>query len=218
MEENRPSLLKPAIDPMLEMSDTDIFWQEHWKKFVWGLVAVVVLILVAGGWMFLSSHKRSAAEALYSESSGVEGWRNVIAQFPGSLPAANARLRIASSLRAEGKLDEAVAELEKLVAGQPDYPLAGAAWLTLGEVRQLQGKNESALDAYRSASADRNGSYAAPLALLAEAGLLMSEGKDGQAKAILESIGTLYPETPAAMVAAGELARLAGPAGRPATE
>lgn len=210
MEENRPSLLKPAIDPLLEMSDTDAFWQEHWKKFVWGLVAVVLLILAAGAWMFRASHVRSAAEALYSEASGVQGWQNVIVQFPGSLPAANARLRIASSLRAEGKLDEAVAELEKLVADHPDYPLIGAAWLTLGEVRQSQGKNESALEAYRAASSGRAASYAAPLALLAEAGLLASEGKDGQAKAVLESIGTLYPDTPAAMVAAGELARFPG--------
>ncbi len=211
MEENRPSLLKPAIDPLLEMTDSDAFWHEHWRKFVWGLVVVVVLILATGAWMFRASHVRNSAEALYSDASGPDGWNAVVARYPGSLSAGNARLRIASSLRSAGKLDEAAAELEKLVAGQKDYPLAGAVWLTLGEIRQLQGKNESALDAYRTASSGRSGSYAAPLALLAEAGLLMGDGKDGQAKAVLESIGTLYPETPAAMMASGELARMAGP-------
>lgn len=215
MEQNRPSLLKPAIDPMLEMTDSDVFWHDHWRKFVWAIVAVVVLILATGAWMFRASHARSSAEALYSDASGPEGWDAVVARYPGSLSAGNARLRLASSLRSAGKFDEAAAVLEKLVIEQPDYPLAGAAWLTLGEIRQVQGKNESALDAYRTASAGRSGSYAAPLALLAEASLLMGDGKEGQAKAVLESIGTLYPETPAAMMASGELARMAGPTASP---
>ncbi len=211
MEENRPSLLKPAIDPLLEMTDSDAFWHENWKKFVWGLVVVVLLILATGAWMFRASHVRSSAEALYSDASGPEGWDAVVALYPGSLPAGNARLRLASSMRAAGKLDEAAAVLEKLVVEQPDYPLAGAAWLTLGGIRQVQGKNDSALEAYRTASSARPASYAAPLALLAEAGLLAADGKGGQAKAVLESIGTLYPDTPAAMMAGGELARMAAP-------
>jgi hypothetical protein len=46
---------------------------------------------------------------------------------------------------------------------------------------------------------------------VAEANLLKAQGSLGEARAVLESVGSLHPETPAAMVAAGELARLAPP-------
>jgi TolA-binding protein len=99
--------------------------------------------------------------------------------------------------------------LEKFLAAQPEHPLAGAAWLTLGELRQAQGQSDSALEAYRTASSRYKTSYTAPLALVAEANLLQSRGSTGEARAVLESVGSLHPGTPAAMVAAGELARLA---------
>ncbi len=218
MQDRRPSLLKPAIDPALEMSDSDIFWQDNWRKFVWGLVLLVLAILLAGAWFWYAGHVRSSAEALYSEASGPDGWNAVIAQFPGSIPAGNARMRLASALRAEGNLGGAAAELDRFIAQQPDHPLIGAAWLTLAELRQIQGDTSGALEAYRTASAAQKDSFAAPMALLGEAKLLVGQGKEGEARAILESIGTLYPETPAAMVATAELSRLAKPEASPVPE
>ena len=84
--------------------------------------------------------------------------------------------------------------------------LAVVDWLAIGEIRQLQNNKPDALEAYRVASGRYQSSYAAPLALLAEARLLATEGKAGESKAILESIGSSYPDGPAAMVAAAELA------------
>ena len=194
------------------MTDSDLFWQAHWKKFVAGLIALVVLILAVGLWGLWASHLRQSAEALYSTATNAEGWRAVIEKFPGSVPAGNARLELAAALRAEGKTDDAVAELEQLVAAQPDFPLAGAAWLTLGELRQMQGNNDGALEAYRTASSRHKSSYAAPLALLAEANLLKSTGSTGEARAVFQSVGTLHPGTPAAMVAEAEAGRLEAPA------
>jgi TolA-binding protein len=112
-------------------------------------------------------------------------------------------------MQAADDLPGAAAELEKFLAAQPEHPLAGAAWLTLGELRQAQGQSDSALEAYRTASSRYKTSYTAPLALVAEANLLQSRGSTGEARAVLESVGSLHPGTPAAMVAAGELARLA---------
>ena len=207
--EHRPDLLAAsAEDSALVMSDSELFWQEHWRKFVWGLVAVVALILAAGAWMLYASHVRSSAEALYSTANSPEGWREVMQQYPGSEPAGNAQIRLAASLRESGDIDGASAELESFVVNYPEHPMAGAAWLTLGEIRQSQDRIESALQSYRMSSSKYQESYAAPIAMIAEAKLLNDEGHAGEARAVLESIGSLYPQTPAAMVAAGELARL----------
>jgi len=125
--------------------------------------------------------------------------------------AGNAQMRIAGSLRASGDLTGAAAELEKFTAAQPSHPLAGAAWLTLGEIYQAQGLNDKALSAYRKSSSDYQTAYSAPLAMIAEARLVAAQGQAGESRAILESVGALYPDTPGAMVAAGELAALTPP-------
>ena len=218
MQDRRPSVLKPMIDPALEMSDSDMFWQENWRKFVWGLVLLVLAILLAGAWFLYAAHVRSSAESLYSNADGPDGWNALIAQFPGSIPAGNAQMRLASALRAEGNLGGATTELDKFIAQQPEHPLIGTAWLTLAELRLVQGDMPGALDAYRTASARQKDSFAAPLALLGEAKLMVDQGKEGEARAILESVSALYPETPAAMVAAGELSRMTKPAAAPAVE
>jgi len=214
MDKSRPpSVLLPAISSDPELADTDFFWEAHWKKIVAALIAVVVAILAAGGWAYHRANESAAAAALYGSAANPESWQEVIAKYPGSVSAGNAHLRIAAALRAEGKPDEAVAELERFTSAQPDHPMAGAAWLAIGETRQSQNKKPDALEAYRVASGRYQSSYAAPLALLAESRLLAAEGKAGESKALLESIGTSYPEGPAAMVAAAELAAISANSG-----
>jgi len=216
--DDRSSVLKPAIDQALVMSDSDLFWQEHWKKFVFGLAFLVLLILGIGAWKFWSARTLSSAEALFGEASVPEAWRTVIERYPGTVPAGNAQIRLADSLRAGGNLSGAASELENFVAAQPEHPLAGAAWLTLGELRQMQNDTGGALEAYRAASGRYGDSYAAPLALLAEARVLQQSGSTGEARAILQSIGSQHPNTPAAMVAGAELARSGEPEGAPSGE
>ena len=211
MDNSRPrSVLLPALSPDSELVDSDFFWEAHWKKFVAALVAVVVGILAVGGWAYHRANVASAAAALYATADKPEIWQEVVAKYPGSVSAGNAQMRIAAALRAEGRTDEAVAELERFTSSQPEHLMAGAAWLAIGEIRQLQNNKPDALEAYRVASGRYQSSYAAPLALLAEARLLAAEGKGGESKAILESIGSSYPDGPAAMVAAAELAASAG--------
>jgi TolA-binding protein len=210
MDDKRPSVLTPALgDAALEISGSDLFWEQHWKKFAWGLAALAALIVLAGVWSLRTASVRNAAEALYSTSGDAEGWREVIELYPGSVPAGNAQIRLANSLRAAGDLDGAAVMLENLQSSQPRHPLAGVAAFTLGEIRQLQGEEEAALAAYRSVPVRQADSFAAPLALLAEARLLAGRQQISEARAVLESVGVVYPETPAAMVAMGELAALA---------
>ena len=188
----------------------DFFWEAHWKKIVAALVAVVIAILAAGMWAYLRASKSAAAASLYASAASVGQWRAVAEQYPGSVAAGNAQLRIAAAMRDEGKADEAVSVLDQFTSAQPDHPLAGAAWLMVGEIRQSKGDSVAALAAYREASGRYRDSYAAPLALLAEARLLAAEGKSGESRAVLESVGPSYPGGPAAMMAAAELGAASG--------
>lgn len=216
MDKSRPrSVLLPALSTDPELVDSDFFWETHWKKFAAALVAIVIGILAFGAWSFFRANTASEAADLYAAADRPEAWQEIVSRYPDSLSAGNARLRIASALRAEGKSDQAVAELEGFLAAQPDHPLAGSAWLTIGEIRQVQGKKTDAIDAYRSASGRYQSSYAAPLALLAEARLVAAEGKAGESRALLESVGTSYPDGPAAMIAGAELAATAKASGPP---
>ena len=212
MENSRPrSVLLPALTTDPEIIDSDFFWEAHWKKVVAALIAVILGILAVGGWAYYRADISSSAADMYAAADNPGTWREVEQKYPGSVSAGNAMVRIATSLRGEGKLEEAAAEFEKFASSQPEHPLAGAAWLALGEIKQSQKDTSGALEAYRAASGRYQSSYAAPLALLAEAGLLAAEGKAGESKAILESIGTSYPEGPAAMVAAAQLGGMAKP-------
>lgn len=207
------SVLLPAVSKDPEGFGSDFFWEAHWKKVVAVLVGIVLAILGAGAWAFHRAKTASESAALYAAATDPAAWRKIAADFPGSVSAGNAQIHIALALRSEGKLDEAIAELERFTSAQPDHPLAGAAWLASGEIRQLQNNTPAALEAYRVASGRYQQSYAAPLALLAEARLLAAGGKSGESRAILESIGTSYPEGPAAMVAAAELSAISPPGG-----
>ena len=218
MENPKHSVLTPLTTPALEMSDNELFWQANWKKFLAVLLVVVALIFLSGGWMWWTTSVRNAAESLYSQASTPEDWRGVVEKFPGSVPAGNAQLRLAAALRGEDNLDGAVAELEKFQTEQSGHPLAGSAWLALGELRQMQGKAEEALEVYRQASLLRPESYATPLSMIAEAKLLVASDRDGEARAILESVGLSYSQTPSAMVAQAELEKLALPPADPVTE
>lgn len=212
MEERRPSVLMPSIDPALEMTAGDIFWQEHGRKLVVALVGIVLLILATGLWFWNTARVRASAEALYSTAKSPEDWREVIKKYPGSIPAGNAMIELSASLRAQGNLDAASTELENLVNEQPAHPMAATALLTLGEIQREQGKKDAALESFRTVSSKYKDTYAAPLAMLAEADFLAALGSQGEARAVLESIGSLYPSTPAAMVSAAELSRLGKPA------
>jgi predicted negative regulator of RcsB-dependent stress response len=221
MNQHEPSVLTPQVSyPIYSHSASDLFWEEHWKKFVWGLVAIVALIIGAGLWSWRQASVRHSADALYSTATTPEAWREVMAEYPGSVPAGNAQIQLAASLRQAGDLDGAVAQLQEMITAQPHHPLVGVAGLLLGEIRQLQGNDESALQVYRETAANRDAGFAGPLASLAEGRLLSILGKTDDARAVFQSVAAMNPETPAAMVATGEAAALAPavpPAPAPAT-
>lgn len=210
MSEREPSVLTPQVsDTIYTQSASDLFWEAHWKKFIWGLVAVVALIIATGLWSWRQTTVRHSAESLYSLATTPEALREVVAQYPGSIPAGNAQIQLAATLRQSGDLGGAVEQLQELLSLQPQHPLVGVAGLMLGEIRQLQGNNESALQTFRETAANRAAGFAGPLASLSEGRMLVAMDKPDDARAVFQSIAAMNPETPAAMVATGEAAALA---------
>jgi protein O-mannosyl-transferase len=86
-----------------------------------------------------------------------------------------ARNNLAGLLMAKGRLDEAEAQIEEAVA---DAPKVFWLYYSLGELRQLQGKTELAMDAFRQAIALRED---LPDAHFSLGCLLQAQGKLGDA-------------------------------------
>ena len=83
----------------------------------------------------------------------IETLQNLIAAGKDS---AMLRLSLATLLQDEGRLDEAVQNLQAALGFDPDY---SAAWKALGKLQQLRGEPEAAVWAYQQgiAAAQRRG-------------------------------------------------------------
>src|SRR5437867_1814517 len=91
--------------------DPLVFWIQHRNK----ILLLAGLFVVALGAFVLSEYVRkrtnSSAQELFAEASTADGFRKVIAEYPGTIAAGNAHLMLAEKLRQEGKFDESTATL-----------------------------------------------------------------------------------------------------------
>ncbi len=156
-------------------------------------------------WLISRQSARRAAEELFAGARDPGAWREVIAKYPQSAPAANAYLLLAHSLRAEGKLEESSALYQKFLSVFASRPLAGGARLGLAENLAVEGKPDEALAALRDLQARDSGSFVAPFATLLEGRALIRMGKMEEARKVLANAVSTYPQSPAGNAAGTQL-------------
>ncbi len=188
--------------------DPLVFWIQYKTK----IVLLALLLVVGLGTFALSEYvqtqKNNGARELFAKADSADGFRKVIAEYPGTIAAGNAYLMLAEKLRAEGKFDESSKELHTFIAKYPQHQFISGAWTSIAANLEAQGKVDEALSTYQKVSTAYANSFSAPAALLAQARLLGTKGKVEEGRRIYEQVMTQYRDNIAAQQAAQEIRRL----------
>lgn len=199
----------PAEDAVIEEvgMEWDLFWLHHRSKILLGIVAAVA---VGGGsfvWYVTGQLRARAAEASFASAGDIAGYESVVRDFGGSMPAADALMRIAAAQREAGKLDESTATFNKFLAAFPAHPLAGGALLGVGQNQDAAGKAKEARATYQQVVARFPASYAAAFAGYCEAEILLREFQRDDARRVLEFLPVQFPGSHIAAMANARLSR-----------
>ena len=197
--------------------DSDLFWEKNKSRF-FTVAAILLLALVATiGWFVKTNQANGQAQKLLAEAGGIEAYQALIAKYPSTMPAANARLRIAAILRDEGKLDESTAAFRVFLKDFPRHDLAGGALLGIGQNQDAAGDTKTAIATYQQVVTQYPQSYAAPYAAYSEAEIYLRSFQREEARRSYNMIGSQFPQSPVARMAASQLSRLGATPGSPAT-
>lgn len=195
----------PAEDRLLteESFAAELFWEKN-RSTILGAAAVVVLAVVGTVFWLISSHNaKLASEALLATAKSPDAWREVIAKYPGSMPAADAMFLLAEAQREQGNSDESTATYQRFLAEYSEHPLVSGARLGIAENYSAAGKTAEAFTALKVVQA--SGGYAAPFAALLEGRLLLREGKLAEAKDVFTKIVSSYQNSPLSRLAIGQV-------------
>ena len=149
--------------------------------------------------------RTSGSQELYAKAQTVADFEGVMKQYPGTVAAGDAALRMGEKLRAEKKFDESAAVLRQFVEKYPSHPLAAGGWTSLAATYEIQGKLDEALAANASVLSKFPDAYTAPIAMLSQARIYKLKGSKEEARRAYENVANRYRGTVYAREAMQEL-------------
>lgn len=197
----------PIDDPTLKW---ELFWEKN-KSAIIGAVALLVLAAIGSAvWFVYSSTRSAAAQKLLADAKDIAGFEAVVNQYPGSMPAADALLRLATAQREAGDLEKSSAAFQNFLEKFPDHQLAGGALLGVGQNQDAAGKADAAISTYQQVVTRYPKSYAAPFAAYSEGEILLRRFQRDDALRSFNMVLTQFPQSPAARMASNQIGRLGG--------
>jgi TolA-binding protein len=185
--------------------EAELFWEKNRLAILFSGAIILAIAVAVAIWIITRQSARHAAETLFAGARDPAAWREVVARYPRSAPAASAYLLLAEALRSEGKLEESSSFYQKFLSVFPSQPLTGGAKLGLAENLAAAGKTDEALAALRELQTRDSGSFAAPFAALLEGRALIRLGKMEEARKVLGNVVSTYPQSPAGNAAGTQL-------------
>lgn len=187
----------------------ELFWEKNKTAILLGVASLVALALAVTIWFYRQHTIAEEAQKAFAVANTPDAWREVIAKFPHSMPAASSRLMLAESLRDSGDLKGSTEVYNEFIAQVPNSnPLHGLALLGLAQNASASGDMDASLEKLKEA-ATSSSTYAAELALLLEGRQLAEAGKYQEARRIYESIPTEFPNSLVARIALSQLEQIA---------
>jgi tetratricopeptide (TPR) repeat protein len=200
---------RPTAEHAIPSIDPGLFWMVHKSKIIAGTAALTLFLIGFGAYLGFKAVQNQRAEAAFAAADSIDGWRSVIAQFPGSVAAGNAYLRIAAKQMEGGKYSDSDTAYESFVHQLPKHPLVVNGYLGLAQNAEAEKDLDKALQYYTQVATQFGYSYAGPIALFHQGRITEAKGQLQAARAILESVVQRYPDSFAAALAGHEAARLA---------
>ncbi len=194
-------------EPELILEEDD-FWEKYKTPLLAGTGLFVACALGFGVWTATTQAKAEAAAREFAQADSIESWENVVSAHPGSMPAADAILRIAAAQRDAGELDKSTASFRQFVELFPEHPLAGGALLGVAQNQDAAGQSAEARATCQSVVTTYPDSFAAPYAAYMEAEILLRDFQKDEARRSFNMVTTQFPSSPVARMAAGQLSRL----------
>ena len=173
----------------------DLFWEQHRQKVFLVFAALLFIGVALGGFLLLGRSRRIASENLFSQSSNMLGWKKVVSSYPRSGAAANAMLLIAAAQREEHDLAASNKTYTQFLEKFPHHPLAITAMIGHALNADAAGNSRQALDQLQQASVAYPKSYGAPFALWMRARILARTGQPEEAKKMIQTISSQYPDS-----------------------
>jgi len=155
----------------------------------------MTLSFIIGGILFWKRLERLDAESLLSHASSVEQWRVLVDRYPRSQASANALLLIAGAQSQKQHWEESCKTYREFLKYFPYHPLAISSYIGIAMNKDAAGNSQEALSALQQAVARYPKAYGAPEALLFEAKIMTRLGKKAEAKKLLQTIMTQYPDS-----------------------
>jgi tetratricopeptide (TPR) repeat protein len=196
---------QPIDDPTLKW---ELFWEKN-KGAILGAIALAIIgTLGVGAWFIYSNLRTTAAQKLLADATGIEHLQAVVEKYPGTMPAADALMRLAAAHREAGDLEKSTAAFRSFLEKFADHPLAGGALLGIGQNQDATGNADAAVATYQQVVTRYPQSYAAPFAAYSEAEILLRRFQREEARRSFNMVVTQFPQSPAARMASAQLGRI----------
>lgn len=172
---------------------TEAFLEKNFRKIVIGAVAVIAVASV-GGLVRYKSHQTAveAGEQLTAAKT-VEDCDIVIQKYPGSNAAGNALLLKADLLWKANKKDSAVGTLQEFTKNFPKHPFYQSGLLGLASKLESTGDKAGAKAIYERFNGEFGKSEFTSVAQVRLADILWADGKEDEAKKLLELLPSKHP-------------------------
>jgi outer membrane protein assembly factor BamD (BamD/ComL family) len=198
----------PAAEPSSSSIDREVFWLLHKQKILAGAAALLVVLLGYAVYLGIQTLQTQKAEQAYATADSIDAWRAVIRQFPGSMAAGNAALRIAMKLRDDGELPDSDAAYEAFVHDFPKHPLVVNGYMGRAANAETENNPDKALEQYREVTTRYPNTYQAPMALFHQGRLTEAKGQLKEAQQLFERVVQRYSNSVAAIFAEQEAGKL----------
>lgn len=194
---------RPSMDPQIELAPD--FFEEHKSKFIFGLIAVILLFAIGSVIFFTRAARLNSEQEAFAAATTSEQLVAFIDSNPSDRLEGNARLLLAEKQLLAGDLHAVEETLIRFTAKHPTHPLLPAALLGLAKTQLQLDKPAEAEKNLQELNSKHAQSFAAPFGAISEAQLLAKKGEIAPARSILQEVITNNPQSPAAFLAENAL-------------